>query len=323
MPHQTGVHHRRPGFALFLGLFLLLAPSAQVAAALAVAEGEKLYNETCAMCHEAGVTKAPSRHMLGFIAPGSFYRALTKGIMRGQAAGLDEKQKIAVSRYLTGREPEARSHVWSAPACKGDAASGERIWKTYTIAEQPAARKPNRQRVMQYGPSGAPVWNTPAIDARRRQLYVGTGENYSSPAGPTSDAILAFRLDDGKMLWSFQATAGDAWNSSCVLEDRSNCPAEDGPDFDFGGATILAHSNKGRELVLAGQKSGIVWALDPDDGSLVWKQQVGRGGALEGGAAALLDGGMLFVNSGYMFNQHMPGNVLLAFRVQPRSPAAP
>jgi polyvinyl alcohol dehydrogenase (cytochrome) len=596
--------------------------------------GEEIYTTICALCHEAGVPKAPSKSMLNFISPSAIYRALTEGIMQAQAAVLTLEEKKAVAEYLSGRKlstealnskppscdkaanefatddppalegwgftpdnrreiptavaginasnaknlslkwvfafPDAvraRSHPtaaagaifvgsqdgtvysldrktgcvrWSfqaraevrtgivvAPWDAQDATanpllyfgdflgnvyalqartgqqvwtrradphqnatitgtptlfegrlyvpvsslevtaaanpdysccsfrgsvvalaadSGKQLWQTYTIAEQASPQAKNAKGVMQYGPSGAPIWNTPSIDAKRRTLYVGTGENYSSPAGGTSDAILAINLDDGAIKWVFQATAGDAWNASCVLADRINCPEEDGPDFDFGGATILASGNSGKQLVLAGQKSGIVWALNPDDGKLVWRKRVGRGGiiggihfgmavsgttlmvpisdaiadasyrdrytgtpnpglfaldidsgdyrwkwqatdvcngrpycvpgnsavptatpelviagsmdgylrihdvnngqllwqyntaiefpntvsgidgrggALEGGSAALLDNGMLFVNSGYMFSQHMPGNVLLAFEVKTQQAIEP
>lgn len=604
--------------ALLLGALSLAVTSAN--------EGEQLYTNVCAGCHETGVPKAPSRQMLGFMSPGTIHRALTEGVMQQQASALSESERLAVVEYLTGSRPTA-SQSTLPPRCSGTAAefdagappdlqgwgftpdnrreiptqvaginrqnvgqlslawvmafpdavrarshpaaaggaiyvgsqdgtvyaleretgclrwhfqargevrtgivvspwepgdnsadpllyfgdflgnvyalkardgslvwqdradahqnatitgtptlfedrlyvpvsslevttaadpdyaccsfrgavvayradNGDRLWKNHTIAEVPSPQSPNSAGVMQLGPSGAPIWNTPSVDPARRQLYVGTGENYSSPAGDTSDAVIAFNMDDGSIQWVFQATAGDAWNSACVMENRTNCPEEDGPDFDFGAATILARGSDGRERVLAGQKSGMVWALNPDDGKLLWKKRVGRGGviggvhfgmavsgsrllvpisdavadtsypdryagdprpglyaldiasgeiewgwaavdacdgrdfcmpgnsavptatpelaiagsldghlrihdvangkilwdyntardypetlsgipgrggALEGGAAALLHGGMLFVNSGYMFNQHMPGNVLLAFEIQ-------
>jgi polyvinyl alcohol dehydrogenase (cytochrome) len=82
--------------------------------------------------------------------------------------------------------------------------------------------------------------------------------------------------------WVFQATAGDAWNIACELEDRANCPDEDGPDVDFGAATILATDSTGRDYVLAGQKSGDVWALNPDNGEVIWTRKLGRGGLVGG-----------------------------------------
>ena len=132
-------------------------------------------------------------------------------------------------------------------------------------------------------PSGAPVWNTPSIDAERGLLYVGNGENYSSPANAFSDAIVALRLDTGAIAWHRQMTAGDAWNMGCETAARINCPPEDGPDFDFGAATIIARDGEGRDVLLAGQKSGHVYALDLSRrGAARWRRKLGRGG-IQGG----------------------------------------
>ncbi|MEN3974564.1 PQQ-binding-like beta-propeller repeat protein [Emcibacter sp. SYSU 3D8] len=163
-----------------------------------------------------------------------------------------------------------------------DAASGAKLWQTYTIETPPAVTGKNRSGTDMYGPSGAPIWNSPAIDEKRGQLYVGTGENYSSPATLTSDAIFAIDLESGKVNWHYQATPNDAWNTSCDSATPDNCPKEGGPDFDFGAATVLASLSDGRDLVLGGQKSGLVTALDPDTGKLVWNTKVGRGG-IQGG----------------------------------------
>ncbi len=163
-----------------------------------------------------------------------------------------------------------------------DAATGEQLWQTYAIEGEPTVQSQNRSGTDMYGPSGATVWNSPAIDAQRGQLYFGTGENMSSPATLTSDAIFALKLDSGAVAWTYQATAGDAWNSACDTEHDDSCPVEDGPDFDFGAAIMLVTTSDGRDLVIGGQKSGVVHALDPDSGALVWQRRVGRGG-IQGG----------------------------------------
>lgn len=163
-----------------------------------------------------------------------------------------------------------------------DAITGEARWKTYTIAETPSVQSKNSAGTPMFGPSGAVVWNSPSIDVARGQLYIGTGENMSSPATLTSDAIMALDLQTGMVRWTFQATANDVWNTACDTDQPASCPPENGPDFDFGAATILAAGSDGRELVLAGQKSGFVHALDPDSGKLVWQTRVGRGG-IQGG----------------------------------------
>jgi len=163
-----------------------------------------------------------------------------------------------------------------------DAASGDVVWQTFTIDEEPQLLGQNRSGTDNYGPSGAPSWNSPAIDTERNQLYFGTGENYSSPATLTSDAIFALDLDTGAINWSFQATPNDAWNQACDMPNDDNCPDEDGPDFDFGAAVVYAEDSNGKGYVLGGQKSGMVHALDPDTGDILWQQKVGRGG-IQGG----------------------------------------
>ena len=162
-----------------------------------------------------------------------------------------------------------------------DALSGEQRWKTYTIDEPAVVQKKNRAGTDMWGPSGAVIWNSPSIDPERGQLFVGTGENMSSPATDTSDAIFAMDLETGAVNWVFQATEQDAWNVACDTENDHSCPEEDGPDFDFGAATIFIDRDAG-DLVLGGQKSGWVHALDAASGELVWQTQVGRGG-IQGG----------------------------------------
>jgi len=178
-----------------------------------------------------------------------------------------------------------------------DARSGKKLWTGYTIAEPPAEVGRNAVGTPRIAPSGAPVWGTPTIDPERGLIYVGTGENYSSPANDTSDAIIALRLSDGSIAWSRQMTAGDAWNMGCETPERVNCPPEDGPDYDFGAATILATTADGKDVLLAGQKSGAVFALDPNDnGRILWQRKLGRGG-IQGGVhfGMAVDGTTLFV----------------------------
>jgi polyvinyl alcohol dehydrogenase (cytochrome) len=178
-----------------------------------------------------------------------------------------------------------------------DAGTGRTLWKTHTIDEPASPVGRTRVGTPILAPSGAPVWNSPAIDEKRGVLYVGTGENYSSPANDRSDALLAIELATGKLLWHRQKTAGDAWNVACMMQDNPNCPEENGPDVDFGAGTIIARDVGGRDLLLAGQKSGDVYALDLDRrGEPVWRNKVGRGG-IQGGVhfGMALDGGRLYV----------------------------
>ncbi len=154
-----------------------------------------------------------------------------------------------------------------------DAATGRQIWKTYTIAEEPKLVGKNSNGVERWAPAGGGVWNSPTIDPRRHALYVGTGDAYTEPAAKTTDAILALDLDSGKILWVAQDTENDAWLVGCNGKTSpENCPKDLGPDHDFGSPPILKTLPNGRTLLIAGQKSGNVWAHDPDrHGAVVWR----------------------------------------------------
>jgi polyvinyl alcohol dehydrogenase (cytochrome) len=150
-----------------------------------------------------------------------------------------------------------------------DAATGAQIWKTYTIEEARPTTK-NTSGTQLWGPSGVPIWSSPAIDVQRNAIYVTTGNNYSGPATSMSDAFVAFDMSSGKILWSRQMTASDDWNTSCRLPDKVNCTNVDAPDFDFSSPPILVTLPNGRRALVAGQKSGMVHALDPDrDGQIL------------------------------------------------------
>jgi polyvinyl alcohol dehydrogenase (cytochrome) len=160
-----------------------------------------------------------------------------------------------------------------------DAANGEQLWQWHAT-EDAVVQGINSAGQEQYGPSGASVWTTPAIDPKRQRIYFGTGENLTHPATDTSDAIIALDMDSGEVAWRFQAMANDVWNAAC-LNGGANCPENPGGDFDFGASVIIAERPDGSELLLAGQKSGEVFALDPDtsdpDGTVLWRQRISQG----------------------------------------------
>jgi polyvinyl alcohol dehydrogenase (cytochrome) len=166
-----------------------------------------------------------------------------------------------------------------------DAATGKTIWKTYTIAEEAHKIGTNSAGTELWGPSGAAIWNAPAVDTKRNLLYAGTGNNYSTPATNMSDSIVAFDMDSGKIRWSKQFTANDVWNSSCRTPERNDlvCPDAAAPDFDFVSAPILTQLKDGRQVLIVANKSSIVAALDPDqEGKILWQQRMGRGSSSGG-----------------------------------------
>ncbi len=442
------------------------------------AKGEKVYEGLCIACHQTGVNRAPQRFILEQSAPESIYRALTTGVMKEQAAGLSNDEKIAVAEYLTSRKlgsaqlpkplmckgeaarfdraappaftgwglDPANSHMiptdvagidrgnvgrlklkwaigfpnalrarsqpaiaggaifvgshdgtvyaldaktgcarwtfeassevrtglvvspWRAgdakaapmlyfgdltgdvyaldaftgrqlwreaadehpsttltgaptlygdtlfvpvssleeaaasspayPCCRFrgsilgvDAKTGKRKWQTF-LTPEPVQRGTNSAGTERYGPSGAPVWNSPAVDVKRNRIYFTTGGNYSSPVTANGDAIIAMFdctpalacrvASTGRIAWSYQAMENDAWNGSCEEKDKANCPDEDGPDFDFGAGAVLAKGKDGKDYVITGQKSGIAYGIAADTGKLAWKRQIGRGGVVGG-----------------------------------------
>jgi len=197
-----------------------------------------------------------------------------------------------------------------------DLTTGKILWKTYTVPDNGGQTS---------GYSGAAVWgSTPAIDPKRKSVYITTGNNYNVPqtvkdcvANVSSqtpsdqsqcldpnnhiDSIMALDLDTGAIKWSNKLEGYDTYNLACMFGSPANCPDPHGDDYDFGQAPMLftvRNAGKPRDLVGAGQKSGVFWALDPDTGKVVWSQIVGPGGPLGGiqlGSAP--DGQQIYVAS--------------------------
>jgi polyvinyl alcohol dehydrogenase (cytochrome) len=143
---------------------------------------------------------------------------------------------------------------------------GSQVWKTYTVSESPV------QSGKGVGPSGVGVWSAPTVDAKRSVLYVTTGNNYSEPSTSMSDSVLAMDLATGRVVWSRQVTLQDIF-SGC-----NGCMDVKGPDFDFGSSAMLIGLGSGHDVLVAGQKSGIVYALDPDrKGEIIWQTRVAKG----------------------------------------------
>lgn len=174
-----------------------------------------------------------------------------------------------------------------------DAATGKQMWKTYVIEETPKQIGTTSTGTPHWAPAGGGVWSAPTIDAKRRVLYATTGDAYTEPAAKTTDSIVAMDLDTGKIEWTVQGTANDAWLAGCVNgKPVGNCPEHLGPDQDFSASTILKTLPNGHRILVAGQKSGNVWGLDPDDnGKVVWKTAITNnttefGGKIVWGGAA-------------------------------------
>ncbi len=193
-----------------------------------------------------------------------------------------------------------------------DAATGQQLWKTYTIPERPRPIRKNSAGTQLYGPSGAGVWVAPTLDHKRGAVYVGTANGYINvPDAGSSDAVIAFDLDTGKRLWSTQLLANDlncGGGGTTAADHRINCPGFVGPydalralggnpNDDVSGSPVLHTLPDGRQILIAGQESGRITALDPDDnGAVLWVAQAGdvMGPGRGGGMGAAADGELYY-----------------------------
>jgi polyvinyl alcohol dehydrogenase (cytochrome) len=159
-----------------------------------------------------------------------------------------------------------------------DSSTGEILWKSYPIEDPPRPFKKTSAGVQMYGPAGAAIWSAPTVDAKRKLIYVGTGDSFTDVPTTATDSIVAMDMETGKINWVMQATARDNYLFGCNTPGKGICPDPVGPDYDFGASPILRTLPDGKQIILAAQKSGMVYALDPDDqGKILWEVQVGPG----------------------------------------------
>jgi polyvinyl alcohol dehydrogenase (cytochrome) len=134
-----------------------------------------------------------------------------------------------------------------------------------------------------YGPSGATTWSSPTLDLKRKAIYIMTGNGYSDPNIKTADAIVAIDMTTGEIRWSQQGSP-DMFNWDCGPRGGGgNCPANHGDDVDFGSSAVMFDVAGGKQVLVAGQKSGMVHGFDPDqDGKIMWQTRIGKGSTLGG-----------------------------------------
>jgi polyvinyl alcohol dehydrogenase (cytochrome) len=183
---------------------------------------------------------------------------------------------------VSGARPDYQCCTFRGSVVALDAATGKQIWKSYMIPEAPQMVGKNASGTPQWKSAGVAVWTSPTIDLAKNMIYVATGNAYTAPAAPTSDAVVALNMSDGAIQWTQQATPGDVYLIRCK-PGAENCPDEVGPDFDFGNSPILRTLPGGRRILTLGQKSGVVYGMDPDDkGKVLWQLRIGKGGELGG-----------------------------------------
>jgi len=187
-------------------------------------------------------------------------------------------------------DPNYRCCTFRGSVVALDAVTGRKLWQSFMIRAPAVQRGVNSKGVPQWGPSGAPVYNSPTIDEPRQRLYVGTDNNYSSPPDDNSAAIFAIDLKDGRIAWKRQMFANHIYNLSC-RGDLVNCPKEFRGDRSrgFSGPPTLRRDSNGKERLFALSKGGVVWALNPDNGQILWQNNIAgtadlHAGLSQGGA---------------------------------------
>jgi polyvinyl alcohol dehydrogenase (cytochrome) len=188
---------------------------------------------------------------------------------------------LSSTEVISALNPDYACCTSSGEVVALDTETGNIIWRYRAVKDEAKISGKKKNGKLFYGPSGAPVWSSPTVDIKRGLLYIGTGENYTAPATNSSDAILALDLKTGRLIWSYQATKNDTWNLGC-LDVNVNCPDKEGPDLDFGMAPLLVKRTDGKDILVVGQKSGVVHALSPVDGKLLWQTRIGKGGQAGG-----------------------------------------
>jgi polyvinyl alcohol dehydrogenase (cytochrome) len=203
--------------------------------------------------------------------------------LTGAPALAGDRLYVPVSSYEEGgRPPGYPCCTFRGSLVALDARSGEVVWKSFTIREEPHLLRAFADGTELRGPAGGAIWSAPTIDVRRGAIYVGTGNTYSGPLQPTTDAVVAFDVKTGAMRWSHQLATTTPDVFGCV-PGEVNCGERPGPDFDVGASPMLVTLAGGRDLIVAAQKSGVVYALDPDRrGQQVWRYRAGGGSGLGG-----------------------------------------
>jgi PQQ-dependent dehydrogenase (methanol/ethanol family) len=153
-----------------------------------------------------------------------------------------------------------------------DAASGEQVWRFYTVPGNPA--EPFEHPELEAAAAtwtgewwhvggGGTAWDGMAYDPALDLLYVGTGNGspwtryQRSPGGGDNlflCSILALRPDTGELAWYYQTTPSDNWDYTSVQPMIL-------ADLEIDGRT--------RQVIMQAPKNGFFYVLDRRSGELI------------------------------------------------------
>lgn len=207
------------------------------------------------------------------------------GVLTGSPIVADDRLLVPISSI---EEAAAMSKSYACCTFRGSVAAldlktGKLLWKTSMVPEPVRHVREKDNGLNVTGPAGAAIWGAPSVDRKRGLVYVTTGDSYTDVDTVGADAVVALDIKTGKIRWRDQVTEKDNFVMGCGRNSTSgNCPTPLGPDFDFGATPVLIPVKGGKQVLVAGQKSGLAYGFDPDTGKRLWTTQVGVGSALGG-----------------------------------------
>jgi polyvinyl alcohol dehydrogenase (cytochrome) len=213
-----------------------------------------------------------------------------------------------IGEAMSGANPEYSCCTFRGSMTSLDAATGEVLWKTYTVSES-TPRGTSSAGMQLFGPAGVGIWNAPTVDVERGLIYSGTGPAYAGPEPETTDAVVAFDIETGAIRWVNQITP-DVWLFGCddATANNPNCPEDQGPDLDFSASPILTRTSDGSDIIVIPQKSGMVFGLDPaNEGALLWSYRAGPGGPVGGVWGSAVEEDRMYVAVGGYTNAETGG----------------
>lgn len=188
----------------------------------------------------------------------------------GTAYTITGAPRIARGRVIignSGAEFGVRGYVSAY-----DAASGELVWRTYTVPGDPA--QPFESAALRTAAStwsgewwkaggGGTVWDAIVYDPDLDLVYIGTGNGSpwyrrlrSADQGDNLylSSIIALRAETGEQVWHFQTTPGDNW------------------DYTATQPLMLAEleiDGRARKVIMQAPKNGFFYVLDRITGEFI------------------------------------------------------
>ena len=267
----------RSVLSVTIALALFTTAGVASAAQEAAPDGELVYRQHCASCHEGSMPRLPTREMLRQRTPEDVEIALSTFTMRRQGAALTSAERRAVSEYVTGRPPGSyrdplevilESAYCSAPVGGGDPLAGP-AWNGWGAGLR-------NTRFQSAEAAGLGVDDVPRLTLKWAFGFPGVSASGSQASvvggrvfvGSRNGLVYALGADTGCIDWIFEADGGV----------RS-------------APSVGPHPGTGEAVVYFGDAFANVYAVDVASGDARWKVKVDdHGDAMITGAPALHDG---------------------------------